>query len=103
MPLGLEIGTCRRFQFTGAGSARFDDPNLVASAGMVPLSGLAQSAGLHTLAQTYLTVPTAKHANAGLKVALLVAGMAAGADSVDDMAMLRHGGMRRVWLRFLTP
>jgi hypothetical protein len=38
-----------------------------------------------------------------LKVALLVAGMAAGADSVDDMAMLLHGGMRRVWLRVPDP
>ena len=42
-------------------------------------------------------MPTDKGANAGLKVTSLVAGMVAGADSIDDMAMLRHGGMRRVF------
>jgi hypothetical protein len=31
--------------------------------------------------------------NAALKVGCLVAGMAAGADSVDDMGLLRHGAM----------
>ena len=41
-------------------------------------------------------MPTNKGANAGLKVASLVAGMVGGADSVDDMALLRHGGMGRV-------
>jgi len=44
-----------------------------------------------------LSVPTDKGANAGSKVAALVAGMVAGADSIDDMALLRHGGMRRLF------
>ncbi len=74
-------------------SAVFDDPNLVSAAGLVPLVKLAQSAGLTRLAQERLSVPTDKGANAGLKVNSLVAGMAAGADSIDDMALLRHGGM----------
>ena len=38
-----------------------------------------------------------KGANAGLKVASLVAGMVAGGDSIDDMALLRHGGMGKVF------
>jgi hypothetical protein len=45
------------------------------------------------LSQQRLTVPTDKGANAGAKVASLVAGMLAGADSIDDMNLLRHGGM----------
>ena len=49
------------------------------------------------------TVPTDKGANAGLKVASLVAGMVAGADSIDDMALLRHGGMGRVFARTYAP
>ena len=65
----------------GATSAVFDDPNLVSSAGLVPVLALARSAGLHELAQTHLSVPTDKGANAGLKVTSLVAGMVAGADS----------------------
>ena len=81
----------------------FDDPNLVSSAGLVPLLALAESAGLSTLAQQHLTVPTDKGANAGLKVASLVAGMVAGADSIEDMALLRHGGMGRVFTGAYAP
>ena len=73
----------------------FDDPNLVSSAGLVPMLALARSAGLTKLADQHLSVPTDKGANPGLKVASLVAGMVAGADSIDDMAVLRHGGSRR--------
>ena len=35
--------------------------------------------------------------NAHLKVPCLVAGMAAGADSIDDMGLLRHGAMSRLF------
>jgi hypothetical protein len=86
-----------------ATSAVFDDPNLVSSAGLVPVLALARSAGLQELAQKHLSVPTDKGANAGLKVASLVAGMVAGADSIDDMALLRHGGMGRVFANAYAP
>lgn len=75
----------------------FDDPNLVSLSGLVLLMALARSAGLRDLADGHLSVPTDKDANAWLKIASLVAGMAAGADSIDDMAILRHGGMGRVF------
>ena len=81
----------------------FDDPNLVSSAGLVPVLGLARSAGLLELAQKHLSVPTDKGANAGLKVSSLVAGMVAGADSIDDMALLRHGGMDKVFADAYAP
>ncbi len=55
------------------------------------------------LADEHLSVPTDKGANAGLKVASLVAGMVAGADSIDDMALLRHGGMGRIFARAYAP
>jgi hypothetical protein len=84
-------------------SAVFDDPNLVSSAGLIPLVALAESAGLGTLAQEHLTVPSDKGANAGMKVASLVAGMVAGADSIDDLALLRHGGMGRVFAQAYAP
>ncbi len=77
--------------------ASFDEPNLVSSAGLVPVMALAEQAGLRRLADERLSVPTDKGANAGAKVAALVAGMVAGADSIDDFALLRHGGMRRVF------
>jgi len=88
---------------SAATSAVFDDPNLVSSAGLVPVVALARSAGLQELAARHLTVPTDKGANAGLKVASLVAGMVAGADSIDDMAVLRHGGMGRVFTNAYAP
>ena len=74
----------------------FDDPNLVSSAGLVPVLALADLADLRGLADAHLSVPTDKGAHAGLKVASLVAGMVAGADCIDDMALLRHGGMNKV-------
>ena len=85
------------------GSAEFDDPNLVSAAGLVPVLKLADLAGLQRLAQQHLSVPTDKGANAGMKVASLVAGMVAGADSIDDMAVLRHGGMGRIFPRAYAP
>ncbi len=86
-----------------ATSAVFDDPNLVSAGGLVPVLALAESAGLWGLADEHLTVATDKGANAGLKVASLVGGMVAGADSIDDMALLRHGGMGRIFTRAYAP
>jgi hypothetical protein len=86
-----------------ATSVAFDDPNLVSSAGLVPALGLAESAGLAQLAGEHLSVPTDKGANAGMKVASLVAGMVASADCIDDMALLRHGGMGRLCDRAYAP
>ena len=84
-------------------SVRFDDPNLVSASGLVPAMRLAQAADLQGLADEHLSVPTDKGANAGSKVASLVAGMVAGADSIDDMAMLRHGGMKKLFTRIYAP
>ena len=84
-------------------SAVFDDPNLVSAAGLVPMLRLARSAGLDELARERLSVPTDKGANAGAKVMALVAGMLAGAESIDDMNLLRHGGMGRLFDRTYAP
>lgn len=84
-------------------SASFDDPNLVSTSGLVPVMRLAQNAGLGQLAQQWLSVPSDKGANAGAKVSSLVAGMVAGADSIDDMAVLRHGAMAKLFDRIYAP
>ena len=93
----------RLFHTLGRTSVAFDDPNLVSAGGLVPLMALADRAGLRDLADEHLTVPTDKGANAGLKIASLVAGMVAGADSIDDMALLRHGGISRLFLKTYAP
>src|SRR5215218_8351780 len=84
-------------------SAVFDEPNLVSQAGLVPVMALARKARLRELADERLSVPTDKGAHAGLKLSSLVAGMAAGADSIEDMALLRHGGMGKVFTAAYAP
>jgi hypothetical protein len=84
-------------------AAAFDDTNLVSVAGLVPLMKLAEKAGLRKLADKWLSIPTDKGAHAGLKVASLVGGMVAGADSIADMAVLRHGGMRKLFGSLYAP
>src|SRR5215831_2113649 len=84
-------------------AALFDEANLVSAAGLVPVLRLAQDAGLGRLAGELLTVPSDKGANAGGKVTALVAGMVAGADSIDDMGLLRHGAMRRLFDQPYAP
>jgi len=75
----------------------------VSAAGLIPLVKLAQDAGLSALADQYLSVPGDKGANAGRKVMSLVTGMVAGGDSIDDMALLRHGAMGKVFDRPYAP
>jgi hypothetical protein len=71
----------------------FDDPNLVSRGGLVPVMALAQRAGLAGLVAAHVRPGGECGVNAHLKVSCLVAGMAAGADSIDDMDLLRHGAM----------
>jgi len=71
----------------------FDDPNLVSAAGLVPVLRLAERAGLEGLLAEDLSVPSP---NAPAKSRSVVAGMLAGADSIDDLDLLRSGGMARV-------
>ena len=73
--------------------ASFDDPNLVSRAGLVPLMALAQRCGLAGLTAGHVRTGLPAGVNADVKVGCLVAGMAAGADSIDDMDVLRHGAM----------
>src|SRR5450830_136268 len=84
-------------------SAGFDDPNLVSCAGLVPVMALAERAGLYDLAAAHVRVPGSAGSNPGVKVAALVAGMVAGADSIEAMDLLRHGGMGRVFTPGRAP
>src|SRR5258708_37205507 len=72
-------------------SARFDDPNIVSRAGLVPGMSLAERAGVYALARRHVAVAGKGRANAEGKIGCLVAGMAAGGDSMDDMDVLRRG------------
>jgi Transposase DDE domain group 1 len=84
-------------------AAVFDDPNLVSCGGLAPTLALAQRAGLADLVAETLTLKAKGGVNAHLKVPALVAGMVAGADSIDDMDLLRHGGMDRLFTGVRAP
>ena len=71
--------------------AKFDDPNLVSHAGLIPAVRLSQNIGLEDLAGQHVRVAAKVGANPGLKIGSLVAGMVAGADTIDGMDLLRHG------------
>ena len=78
-------------------SATFDDPHLESQAGLVPVIALAQRAGLRNLAGEHVRIAQPRGVNAQVKVPCLVAGMIAGADSIDDMGLLRHGAMAELF------
>ena len=77
--------------------AVFDDPNLVSCAGLAPVLRLAEQAGLQQLVAGQVSIEKPGGISPDLKISSLVAGMVAGADSIDDMALLRHGGMARLF------
>ena len=84
-------------------SACFDDPNLVSCVGLAPVVSLAHRCGLGRLVADRLTPIGDGAASPAAKVACLVAGMVAGADSIDDMDLLRHGGMGRLFTGVRAP
>jgi len=77
-------------------SARFDDTNLVSAASLTPARGLAMKIDLGILANKHLLLPGYFGANTEQKVTNLVAGMVAGADWIDDLALLRRVRARSV-------
>jgi hypothetical protein len=84
-------------------SATFDDPNLVSAGGLAPVLALAADCRLGDLVAEKVTLKAKGGVNAALKVPALVAGMVAGADSIEDMDLLRHGGMDRLFAGIRAP
>ena len=84
-------------------TARFDDPNLVSCAGLVPVMALADRCGLNSMLVDRLTIVANGGANAAAKILAVVAGMVCGADSIDDLDLLRHGGMPRLFTGVRAP
>lgn len=84
-------------------SSVFDEPNLVSCAGLAPVVALAGRVGLDRMVGEALTLREPGGVNAVVKVPALVAGMVAGADSIEDMDLLRHGGMGRLFAGVRAP
>jgi hypothetical protein len=84
----------------------FDEANLIADAGLVPLVALAERAGLPEMVTDRVTITGAANsggANPAAKVMSIVAGMAAGADSISDVDRLRHTAMDKVFTGTRAP
>jgi hypothetical protein len=85
----------------------FDEDSLVSCAGLVPVMRLAEQTGLAQLLseKVRIAVPRIKSgsANPAPKLRTLIAGMCAGADSIDDIDVLRSGGMKTVFGGVYAP
>jgi hypothetical protein len=79
----------------------FDEDDLVSSAGLVPLLALAEQAGLSRLLGEHVRFVDERvrsgAANPVPKLTSIIAGMAAGADSIDDLDLVRAGGSKRLF------
>jgi hypothetical protein len=80
----------------------FDEGNLASHAGLVPLLELAEQTGLSSLLDEHVRFAdergvTSGAANATPKLTSIIAGMAAGADSIDDLDVIRAGGTRKLF------
>ena len=71
--------------------------------GLVPAMELAEACDLHGIVSEHVRIDGHKGVNPGGKVATLVAGMLAGADSIDDTDDLRSGGMTSLFARIYAP
>jgi hypothetical protein len=82
-------------------SAVFDEDNLVSHAGLVPVLELAEQAGLSHLLDEHVRFSCERiksgAANSTAKLTAIVAGMACGADSIDDLDVIRAGGMKKLF------
>ncbi|MGH3562289.1 MAG: IS1380 family transposase [Mycobacterium sp.] len=90
-----------------SGSAVFDDDNLVSCAGLVPVMVLAGQTGLPELLAGKVHIAESKiksgAVNPAPKLATLIAGMCAGADCIDDVDVVRAGGMKTLFGGVYAP
>ena len=87
--------------------AVFDDENLVSCAGLIPVMALAEQAGLSELLDDHVRFTDERvrsgGANPAGKLTSIIAGLAAGADSIDDLQVVRSGGMKKVFNFVYAP
>ncbi|MEV0291011.1 IS1380 family transposase [Kribbella sp. NPDC050820] len=85
----------------------FDDERLVSCAGLVPVMALGEQAGLSELIEQRVALGATWVKSAGVnpagKVSSIIAGMAADADCIDDLQVLRSGGMKRLFAEVYAP
>ena len=90
-----------------AASAVFDDDHLVSCAGLVPVMTLAAQTRLPQLLADKINIAAPRiasgSANPSPKLATVIAGMCVGADSIDDLDVVRSGGMKTLFDGVYAP
>jgi len=85
----------------------FDEEHLVSHAGLAPVMALAEQAGLSELVESRVNIRASRVKSAGAnpagKVGSIVAGMAAGADCIEHLNVLRAGGMAAMFGGVYAP
>jgi hypothetical protein len=85
----------------------FDEPNLVSAAGLVPIMELAEQTGLSWLIGKQVDLPSTRVKSGAVnpvgKLTTIIGGMICGADSIDDVDVLRAGGTPRVFDEVYAP
>ena len=81
----------------------FDNENLISAAGVEPAMRLADAAGLTDLTAAHVHPSGPQAANTPLKIGCLVTGMLMGADSIDDMDLLRDSGLHHIFTEVRAP
>jgi hypothetical protein len=85
----------------------FDDRNLVSAAGLLPVLELAEQTGLSDLLAEHVVFNCERvrsgAANPVPKLTSIIAGLACGADCIDDLDVIRSGGMSKVFDQVYAP
>src|SRR6476659_3090673 len=89
------------------GVAVFGDANLVSCVGLEPVMELAEQTGLSKLLDEHVRftseVVKSGAANPTPKLTSISAGLTAGADSIDDLDVIRAGGTKRLFCSVYAP
>jgi hypothetical protein len=83
--------------------ASFDDEHVIAYAGLESVMRLAERCDLGRLVDEHVAIADRLGVNAAAKISSIVAGMAAGADSIADLDALRHGGIDKLFDGIRAP
>ncbi len=88
-------------------AATFDDENLVSAAGLVPVLALAEQTHLSDLIDAQVRFDSERIVSAAAnpvgKILSIIAGMLTGADSIDDLQVIRSGGSPKLFGAVYAP
>ena len=104
---GLDYESVPKHLLRDGGEQRRPDYLAVNPQGLVPVLELAEQTGLSRLIGEHVELPSTRVASGAVnpagKLTTIIAGMMCGADSIDDVNVLRAGGTPRVFDEVYAP